>query len=887
MNIYPNVLTPPSSNEDSPVYHNMDNNSMNFHAPDNYDALPVATFDILPQTPMKVDSSMMVDNPNNPSLHFVEQPTDRFRFRYKSEMAGTHGSLTGIKSDKSRKQTYPTVELRNFVGPVIIRCSIYQHNVKGEDFMPHAHRLIMKRGKEEHDDPHDLIVGPEDGWRATFHGMGIIHTAKKNIVSELMRKKKQLKMEYIARMEQRPRELTTAEKLEIKGLAEAESKSINLNIVCLRFDAFVKRNDILFPICAPIYSSGINNLKSALTGELRIVRLDHCTSPAKGNKEIFILVERVTKKNIKVRFFEQDEKGDEIWSEYGKFNDMDVHHQYAIVFKTPKYKDENIKDKVKVFIELVRPSDMARSEPREFTYVPSSIKPGSKRPRHDFSSSSYDSSSSYNSNDLPLDVSNLNIQNTLNVVTPNPVNNINFNNLVNNTVNSWDTNKLLSSEELMVAVNNIDSNELQRLFAQFGPEYASCLNSVVVDAPVAERKIGKVRVALAQTLMPRSAIKLEVSQEDKQMANRVYEELKSFVKINPKTHIAKKMLHHYLGADHRTNALHVFVSQNNPEAAAFFLKLLIMYQELQLINRRNSYCQTPLQLAVLCHNALLVEYLMRSTARVKETGDRGNTALHNAVEENASVKILETLLQDREYEKVSDFIDEVNNDGNTALMIAVENKNLSAVKMLCMKGANINQYSDKNGFTALRLAIEKQHLDILKYILSIPHLDPKILDFNDTSPLAAAFHRNCSKEITEVIEKYMADHNLEVDIKEEMEDDSDEEMEEDSDIKSEPLTPQELEELYKNVHSFTPACLDEVSALLNESGKWEDLAELLDVTSLLRCGLISPTPNVSKNLLTFAVETHNDTLWEIRNFLENLDELQAVEKIDRMVREQQ
>lgn len=37
--------------------------------------------------------------------------------------------------------------------------------------------------------------------------------------------------------------------------------------------------------------------------------------------------------NVKVRFFEQDEKGDEVWSDYGKFNDMDVHHQYAIVFK--------------------------------------------------------------------------------------------------------------------------------------------------------------------------------------------------------------------------------------------------------------------------------------------------------------------------------------------------------------------------------------------------------------------------------------------------------------------------------------------------------------------------------------------------------------------------
>ncbi|ENN73875.1 hypothetical protein YQE_09529, partial [Dendroctonus ponderosae] len=82
----------------------------------------------------------------------------------------------------------------------------------------------------------------------------------------------------------------------IKGLAQEESKSINLNIVRLRFDAFVIKNGIRHPICPPIYSHGINNLKCALTGDLRIVRMDHCTSPAKGGQEIFLLVERVTKK---------------------------------------------------------------------------------------------------------------------------------------------------------------------------------------------------------------------------------------------------------------------------------------------------------------------------------------------------------------------------------------------------------------------------------------------------------------------------------------------------------------------------------------------------------------------------------------------------------------
>lgn len=35
--------------------------------------------------------------------------------------------------------------------------------------------------------------------------------------------------------------------------------------------------------------------ESALTGELKIVRMDHCTSPCKGGREIYILVEKVTK----------------------------------------------------------------------------------------------------------------------------------------------------------------------------------------------------------------------------------------------------------------------------------------------------------------------------------------------------------------------------------------------------------------------------------------------------------------------------------------------------------------------------------------------------------------------------------------------------------------
>merc|ERR1711971_607133 len=43
----------------------------------------------------------------------------------------------------------------------------------------------------------------------------------------------------------------------------------------------------------------------------------------------------------------------------------------GISLKTPPYGDEHIKEKTRVFVELVKPSDESTSEPQEFFYVPS------------------------------------------------------------------------------------------------------------------------------------------------------------------------------------------------------------------------------------------------------------------------------------------------------------------------------------------------------------------------------------------------------------------------------------------------------------------------------------------------------------------------------------
>ena len=81
-----------------------------------------------------------------------------------------------------------------------------------------------------------------------------------------------------------------------------------------------------------------------------------------------------------------------MWEELADFQEQDVHHQYAIAFKTPRwpllsltsvprYRDVDITEDRGVYFELYRPSDGAVSEPKAFRYKQSSRVRLGKRPR--------------------------------------------------------------------------------------------------------------------------------------------------------------------------------------------------------------------------------------------------------------------------------------------------------------------------------------------------------------------------------------------------------------------------------------------------------------------------------------------------------------------------
>lgn len=130
----------PSSSSHSPMSTASENSQLGAYYRDDNSM----NCDLAPTTLVSHQVYDTLGNILKPSLVITENPVEKFRFRYKSEMHGTHGSLMGRNSEKSKK-TYPTVE-------VIIIASLFSIDVKTRDmyfniffFMFNSFAVIMRK----------------------------------------------------------------------------------------------------------------------------------------------------------------------------------------------------------------------------------------------------------------------------------------------------------------------------------------------------------------------------------------------------------------------------------------------------------------------------------------------------------------------------------------------------------------------------------------------------------------------------------------------------------------------------------------------------------------------------------------------------------------------
>ncbi|XP_068154298.1 nuclear factor NF-kappa-B p110 subunit [Drosophila tropicalis] len=620
-------------------------------------------------------------------LQIAEQPVEKFRFRYKSEMHGTHGSLNGANSKRTPK-TFPEVMLLNYTGPAVIRCSLFQTNLDS----PHSHQLVVRKDERDVCDPHDLHVSQERGYVAQFINMGIIHTAKKYIFDELLKKKQDRLVFQMNR-----RELSTKQIQELHQETEREAKDMNLNQVRLCFEAFkIGENNTWTQIAAPVFSNPINNRKSAQTGELRIVRLSKPTGSVTGNDELILLVEKVSKKNIKVRFFEENEDGEIVWEAFAKFRESDVHHQYAIVCQTPAYRDKDVDQEVNVSIELIRPSDDERSfPPLGFRYKPRDAIVSRKRRRTcstatTNSSGSSGTGSANNSMELPV---------TLAQVQPMAISH-------HDQTISQEFGKDSHLEELINSVHfrkmiETDSEELERMCDP-------------VLGVLEQDGYGKSEIVAS------TAAALEPTSKCLEAIFRAFESARHNPQPSESTrkHVEELFTNHARKNDNHDTLLHEVISQkqDNLKLAFKTLQVLNFFGLHDLASTSiNADGDSGLHIACQQDRPHYIRPLLKLGCNPNQQNHANDTALHVAVKEER-ISCIDSFLNGVPPVKLD--LTLKNDDGLSPLHMAIrQNKYDIAKKLINHDRTAISVANTTDGNNALHMAVLEQSVELLVLIL--------------------------------------------------------------------------------------------------------------------------------------------------------------------------
>nr|XP_042705689.1 transcription factor p65 isoform X3 [Chrysemys picta bellii] len=296
--------------------------------------------DLLPLVLLHQDWGLQEPTPSStPYVEIIEQPKQRgMRFRYKCE-GRSAGSIPGERSTDTTK-THPTIKINNYTGPGKVRISLV---TKDAPHRPHPHELV---GKDCKDGYYEAELSPERNIHS-FQNLGI-QCVKKRELDEAVAQR--------IRTNNNPFNVPL----------DNQKGDYDLNAVRLCFQVWVQDPvgtghlvQLPLVVSQPIYDNRAPN-----TAELKICRVNRNSGSCLGGDEIFLLCDKVQKEDIEVRFFKDS------WEAKGSFSQADVHRQVAIVFKTPPYQDQALREPVTVQMQLRRPSDKEVSEAMEFRYLP-------------------------------------------------------------------------------------------------------------------------------------------------------------------------------------------------------------------------------------------------------------------------------------------------------------------------------------------------------------------------------------------------------------------------------------------------------------------------------------------------------------------------------------
>ncbi|XP_059028046.1 nuclear factor NF-kappa-B p105 subunit isoform X2 [Mustela lutreola] len=685
---------------------------------------------------------------DGPYLQILEQPKQRgFRFRYVCE-GPSHGGLPGASSEKNKK-SYPQVKICNYVGPAKV---IVQLVTNGKNIHLHAHSLV---GKHCEDGICTVTAGPKD-MVVGFANLGILHVTKKKVFETLEARMTEActkgynpgllvhpDLAYLQAEGGGDRQLTDREKEIIRQAALQQTKEMDLSVVRLMFTAFLPDSTGSFTRrLEPVVSDAIYDSKAPNASNLKIVRMDRTAGCVTGGEEIYLLCDKVQKDDIQIRFYEEEENGG-IWEGFGDFSPTDVHRQFAIVFKTPKYKDVNITKPASVFVQLRRKSDLETSEPKPFLYYPEiKDKEEVQRKRQKLMPNFSDSfgggsgagaggggmfgggggGGGAGSTGPGYGFPHYGFP-TYGGITFHP------GTTKSNAGMKHGTTDTPSKKDSEAGGKSVDGSAVSPSGKVTEPIEQDKKSSTGDDAVTLTYTVG---VKEENSRFQDNFFLEKAMQLAKRHANALFDYA---VTGDVKMLLAVQRHLTAVQDENGDSVLHLAIIHLHAQLVRDLLEVTSGLISDDIINMRNDLYQTPLHLAVITKQEAVVEDLLRAGADLSLLDRLGNSVLHLAAKEGQD-KILSILLK---HKKAALLMDHPNGEGLNAIHIAVMSNSLPCLLLLVAAGADVNAQERKSGRTALHLAVERDNISLAGCLLleGEAHVDSTTYDGTTALHIAA------------------------------------------------------------------------------------------------------------------------------------------------------
>ncbi|KAL4217242.1 hypothetical protein ACF0H5_023693 [Mactra antiquata] len=173
-------------------------------------------------------------------------------------------------------------------------------------------------------------------------------------------------------------------------------------------------------------------------------------------------------------------------------------------------------------------------------------------------------------------------------------------------------------------------------------------------------------------------------------------------------------------------------------------------------NTKNTSGLTPLMVASTLNRTEILDILLSSKCDVNVTDDNGNTALHLAVDEG-NTEVVKKLIETGRC-----IVDAMNNKGETALMKAAFYDYVEMVRSLLKDGSASPDVKNKAGQTALLIAIREGSHATVDLLLK-NGCDVRATDTLGQSALYMAVHSPCNKTLDLAKRLISAGYNCKID----------------------------------------------------------------------------------------------------------------------------